>query len=119
MPFVDITWDPDRLDAPGLVRLRDELPSIVATALTTHDPGHLVTAAMVDIRVTSVGEYDRINRDLYVTVLARTEPGRDAHKLAIVRRISDAAMQLGAPAGTMVELVLTNRVSMYDYGDDP
>ena len=117
MPFVDITWDPARLTADGLVRLRDNLPSIVARALTSHDPGHLVTGAMVDIRVTTSGLYDRLNRDLYVTVLARTEPERDINKLAIVRQISDAVRSLGAPTGTMVELVLTNRVSVYDYGD--
>ncbi len=115
MPFVEVMWDPDHFPADGLLRLRDELPSIVARALTTRDPAHLVDPAMVDVRIIGVGPYDRINRSLYVTVLARTEPDRDTHKLAIVRDITDAVLGHGCPLDTLVELILTNRVSVYDY----
>lgn len=116
MPFVEVVWKPKHLSSQALVSLCDELPAIVARTLTVHDPAHLVTAAMVDVRVMTVGPYDRINPHLYVTVLARTEPGRDAHKLTIVGKISEALRRLGSPPDTLVELVLTNRVSLYDYG---
>lgn len=116
MPFVEVIWKPDQISADALVRLCDQLPTIVAAAVTLHDPAHPVTAAMVDVRVATVGPHDRINPELYVTVLARSEPERDAHKVAIVKEITEALRRLGPPPETLVELVLTNRVSLYDYG---
>jgi hypothetical protein len=117
MPFVEVIWKPDRMSTSRLKALCDELPGVVAETFTTHDPAHLVTEAMVDLRVTTVGPYDRVNPDLYVTVLARTEPARDAGKTEIVRGITEAVRRLEVPADVLVELVLTNRVSLYDYGE--
>ena len=116
MPFVEVIWKPDHFSSQALAGLCDVLPEIVAGSMTRFDAAHLVTAAMVDVRVSTVGQYDRINPDLYVTVLARSEPARDTHKIAIVGEISEAVRRLGSPPDTMVELVLTNRVSLYDYG---
>jgi hypothetical protein len=117
MPFVEIIWKPDHLSGPALSHLCDRLPTIVAEALTRHDPSHLVTPEMVDLRVSPVGLHDRINPDLYVTVLARTEPARDTHKVEIVDEIFHAVRRFDPPDDTLVELVLTNRVSLYEYGD--
>jgi hypothetical protein len=117
MPFVEVIWKPDCLNELQLVKLCKALPDIVGSALTLHDPAHLVTAAMVDVRVSTPGPYDRINPHLYVTVLARSEPDREIHKLSIVSEIGCGVHRIGSPPDTLVELVLTNRVSLYNYGD--
>lgn len=121
MPFVEVLWKPEQLDEPALVRLCDALPMIVATVMQKYDPDHVVLPSMVDLRVGLVGPHDRISPALYITVLARTEPLRDRNRLAIVGRITTDVQRRGAPPDTLVELVLTNRVSLYEYdegGDD-
>jgi len=117
MPFVEVIWKPDRLSVDALGAICAELPGIVAESFTLHDPdpAHVVTALMVDLRVIPIGPHDRINPAMYITVLARTEPARDAKKMAIVGEIAAGIRPLGSPDDTLVELVLTNRVSLYEY----
>lgn len=117
MPYVEILWKPEQLDESLLEGLCIRLQQAVGAALTQHDPDHPVTPEMVDVRVGLVGPHDRIGPDLYVTVLARTEPARDAGKAELVVAITEAVHDLGVPEDTLVELVLTNRVSTYDYRD--
>ena len=117
MPFVDILWKPSVVAEEQVIAVRDAVRATVASTLTAYDPQHLVTEAMVDVRVQPVGALDAIGPDLYVTVYAREEPARDANKLVVIERITKAARDASCPPDTMVELVLTNRSSVYDYND--
>lgn len=117
MPYVDVLWKPDRLAADVLQALVDVLCEVVGETLTAADPEHVVKPGMVDVRVSTVGPHDRIGPDLYITVLARTEPARDRHRVRIAEQITAGVLALDVPSDTLVELVLTNRTSVYDYGD--
>jgi len=117
VPYVNVLWKPEHLAEPALDHLCERLQGVVAEALTDHDPDHLVSAPMVDVRVGTVGPHDRIGPDLYVTVLARSEAERDARRWEIVAAITEAVRRLGVPDDTLVEFILTNRSSIYDYGD--
>lgn len=118
MPYVDILWKPEQLDERLLKSLCIQLQQAVGAAFTQYDPSHPVTPDMVDVRVGLVGPYDRIGPALYVTVLARTEPARDASRAELVAAITEAVHDHGVPEDTLVELVLTNRVSTYKYRND-
>ena len=116
MPFVEILWRSERLDRAALKRLIDAVPDIVARRFSAVDAEHRVDPDMVDVRVTQAGDLDRINPDLYVTVLARKEDVREAQSDRLIRAITDDLRQAGLPSGAMVELILTTRASSYDYG---
>lgn len=62
-----------------------------------------------------VGALDLIGPDLLVTVLARREEARVREQQKVVERITHDLQACGPPPDTMVELVLTNRASVYRY----
>lgn len=115
MPFVEILWKSDQVSRDNVVRLRDGARVIIARRFTEVDPEHVVTPAMVDVRVSRVGELDLIGPDLFVTILARTEDARMRGRDDLIGRITADIEALGSPPATMVELVLTNRASVYRY----
>ena len=70
---------------------------------------------MVDVRVIEVGPLDRVRPNLLVTILARQEPARERHKHEIVDALTASVTAIFPDVDAMVELVLTNRVSTYEY----
>lgn len=93
--------------------MRDLLRSAAAEALTGVDPDHIVTPAMVDVRVMEVGPLDVVRASLFVTLLARHEPQRAQRADRIVAEIQDVASS--EVPDTVVELVLTDHASSFDY----
>jgi hypothetical protein len=115
MPFVDILWKPALLPAPRLRALCEHLPVVVTESIQQFDPHHRLTAQMVDLRVHEVGPYDKITPDIYVTVLARTEPAREEHQHAIVLAMAER-LSATLPPSPLVELVLTRHATSWNYG---
>lgn len=113
MPFIHLRWRPSSFAEADIVVIRDMIGPAVAGLLTEADPDHQVTAAMVDVAVEPIGPLDRIRGDLFVTVLARDEPQRQAARntipAALARQLQSAA------ADVVVELVLTQHTSSFDY----
>jgi phenylpyruvate tautomerase PptA (4-oxalocrotonate tautomerase family) len=115
MPYVQVLWKRDLLPEADLHEVTNATREFVAEAITSVDPSHPVAVEMVDLKVVIVERYDLIGPDLYVTVLARSEPEREENKAEIIDHITDGIASTSAPRNTLVELVLTNRVSRYDY----
>jgi len=118
MPYVRVLWKPTYLARDGLLRLRDALPALVADALESSDPRNTVTVEMVDVRVEQVGPFDLVHPDMLITVFARHERARHESRDRITEQITGAIEAVGCPANTMIELVLTDRSSTYQYRGD-
>jgi len=106
-------WKPQYLEREQIVRVRDVLRSVAATALTGVDPDHLVTPAMIDVRVLEVGPLDVIRAPLFVTLLARHEPQRVQGSGRVVAAIRDAVSS--EVPDVVVEFVLTAHTTSFDY----
>jgi hypothetical protein len=115
MPFLQILWDPEQIGEDRIVRVRDLLTDAVGPALMAVDPRHVVNSAMVDARLVAIGPLDRIRAPLFVTLFARTEADRVAGSAAIIELLSAAAAEAIDAASTVVELVLTDHHSSFDY----
>jgi len=114
MPLVEILHHRD-VPADALVSLRDALQNDVAEVIGRYDQAHELTSAMVDLRVIEVGPLDRVRPQLLVTVLARDEPERSRQRMAIIAALTETVTAIFPDTDAMVELVLTNRVSIYEY----
>jgi hypothetical protein len=115
MPFVRILWKPDTLDEAGLTKLRDASPGIVGDALHSFDPANVVRQDMVDVRIEVVGQLDLVHPDLLISVYARYEEARSASRHRIIDRLTRSFVALGVPRRSMIELVLSERVSTFEY----
>jgi hypothetical protein len=102
-------------DEAAIIRIRDVLGSAVAETLSESDPSHIVTDAMVDLRVEEIGPLDRIRSDLFVTLVARDEPCRQLNKSTIPEQLAAALREIVGSADVVVELVLTQHASSFDY----
>lgn len=118
MPVVELHWKEDVVAVSMLLEIRDAVRVIVAESLVRVDPVHLVEPWMVDVRLTPVGPYDLVGPDLYVTIMTRVTHQREANKVALVNDIDGRLRRLALPDDTLVELLLSNRASTYDY-DSP
>ena len=114
MPFVEILHR-RTIDEVQLVAIRNALHHGVASVIGRHDPAHQLTPAMVDLRVIETGPLDQLRTDMLVTVLARNEPAREDHKRSIVAELTEIVTGIVPDADVMIELVLTNRTSIYEY----
>lgn len=114
MPFVEILYRPHVGDTT-LTEIRDRLHQAVGGVFEEFDPDHVVTPAMVDVRCIEVGRLDVVRPDVLVTVLAREEPARHANRYEIARRLAALAGESAPDLDVMLEVVLTNRTSAYDY----
>jgi hypothetical protein len=115
MPFLQILWAPDRVGEERIVRVRDHLIDVVGPALMSVDPDHVVNAAMVDAHLVEMGPLDRFRSDIFVTLLARTEPARVLGAASIVDVLTRSARDAASPTSVVVELVLTDHHSSFDY----
>jgi hypothetical protein len=113
MPFVHLRWRPTAFEEAEVIGIRDAIIPAVARLLTEADPAHLVTDAMVDVRVEEIGPLDRIRGNLFVTLLARDEPDRQAARSSILAEL--AAQLRQSTDDVVVELVLTQHASSFDY----
>lgn len=75
MPIVKVTYRPPVFKAI-VVLLADELPSIVAEALTCDDPKGQLSVSDVEIEVKEMGPDIRTNYDLRIIVEANEYPER-------------------------------------------
>jgi hypothetical protein len=114
MPFVEILYG-THVDEATVVAVRDCLHQTVGPVFEEFDPDHVVTPAMVDIRCIEVGDLDVVRPDVLVTVLAREEPARHAKRYEIAGRLTVLACELAPDLDVMLEVVLTNRTSTYNY----
>ena len=114
MPFVEILYHP-HVDEAIVVAVRDRLHQVVGSMFEEFDPDHVVTPAMVDVRCIPVGRLDAVRPELLVTVLAREEPARHANRYEIARRLASLTLELAPDLDIMLEVVLTERASTYDY----
>ena len=87
----------------------------VAEGLEAVDPNHLVTPEMVDVRFTPIGPLDDQHAELLVTVLARHEQARHRAAPALVEVWARAVAESTGVLGAVVELVLTDHQSSFDY----
>ena len=115
MPFVRVLWKESMFDSDDLARLASSLPGIVARTFSEFDPDHVVGPEMVDVRVEAVGRFDVLHTNMLVTVLARSEEARRRCRRGIVEDVTRGVQDVGCPPDTMVELVLTDRTSTYEY----
>ena len=115
MPTVEVRWRSGDLDEASLLALRDELKVAVAEGLEAVDPNHLVTPEMVDVRFTPLGPLDDQHAELLVTVLARHEQARHRAAPALVEVWARAVAESTGVLGAVVELVLTDHQSSFDY----
>ena len=115
MPFVEVLRKDDRVNDQVLKELVPNLTLVVADVLSRLAPSHVVTPEMVDVVVRSVGPLDCVHPDLLVTVLARHEPDRDDKAERIIQEITAAVNECVGGVVAMVELVLTNRTSVFAY----
>jgi hypothetical protein len=115
MPFLQILWDPELIGADQIVRVRDALLAAVGPALMAVDPVHVVNAAMVEVRVVAIGPLDQVRSPVFVTLFARTEPGRRAGAAAVVRHLVEAVSPTAPEVEPTIELVLTDHHSSFDY----
>ena len=114
MPFVEILYR-SHVGEATVVAVRDHLHQAVGSMFEEFDPDHVVTPAMVDVRCIPVGRLDAVRPDLLVTVLAREEPARHANRYEIARRLATLTRELAPDLDVMLEVVLTNRASTYEY----
>jgi hypothetical protein len=115
MPFLQILWDPEQIGEDRIVRVRDLLMDAVGPALMAVDPQHIVNSAMVDARLVAIGPLDRIRAPLFVTLFARTETDRVAGSATIIEGLTAAVAGAIDASSTVVELVLTDHHSSFDY----
>lgn len=108
-------WHPERIGEERIVRVRDALVAEIGPALMAVDPEHVVNEDMVDVRVEPIGTHDRLRSDLFVTLLARSEPGRVAGAAHVVARLHQTAVDAADGQDAVVELVLTDHHSSVDY----
>lgn len=114
MPFVEILHH-SHVEEHTVVAIRNALHRSVGLVLERVDPDHAVTPAMVDLRCIPVGPLDIVRPDLLITVLARTEPDRHAHRETIADDLAQVVLEAAPGLDIIVELVLTNRTSTYEY----
>lgn len=115
MPFVQIYRRPERVDAVRALSIARTSCTSLATALMRYDSAHVVRPAMVDVKVLDIGELDIIRCDLFVSCFARTEPARHAHRREIVDAVRTALLSVGLGPDDVVELLLTDHTSSFDY----
>ena len=110
-------WNPERVSEGRIVRVRDRLSAEVGPALMAVDPDHIVNESMVDVRVVPTGPLDRIRADLLVTLFARRESGRVAGAAEVVDRLRRVAADAAEDEAVVVELVLNEHRSSFDYAE--
>jgi len=113
---VEVLWNPDRLIPHRLEAVRGVIPRLVAGGLTREDPAHIVTPAMVDVRFTQIGPLDLVRSDVFVTVLARREVERQHSAADLASEWAAAVAAASGVSDAVVELVLTDHTSSFDYG---
>jgi hypothetical protein len=115
VPFVELRYHADRFRDAEIASLIDALVTEIAAAFSELAPPHRVTAQMIDVVVQAVGPLDRMHPDILITVLARREPARLAAAALIVARLTQVAEAAAWPRMPMVELVLTQHISTFNY----
>lgn len=115
MPFLQIFWDSERLDGERIVEVRDRLLAEVGPVLMTADPDHVVNQAMIDVRLVAIGPLDRIRGDVFVTLFARDESARRIGSARVVEQLRAVVVSAMGGGDAVVELVLTNHYSSFDY----
>lgn len=115
MPFLDIFYRSEAVEESRLPAIRDAIRASVSESLTRHDPEHPVTPEMVDARLTPTGPLDVLNVDMLVSIRARSEPARHAARNQILAAVESGTDPIGVPPDTMIELILTDRSSVYQY----
>lgn len=116
MPFVQILRDPAIVTDDVAVLVRDHLGPSIGEILTVVDPDHVVTAAMVDWHVVDTRPVDTLRCPVFVTVFARRERRRAARRAEIVEHLR-AQLAAIVPVPFVIELVLNDHASSYDYGN--
>lgn len=115
MPFVEVFWRVGALTEETIAALVEPLAEMVARGLETVDPSHCVTPAMVDLRCCEIGPLDRVRSDLFITVLARREPARSVAASDLVLGWAAEVAERTGLGDVVVELVLTDHHSSFDY----
>jgi hypothetical protein len=103
------------VDEATVVALRDRLHQAVGSVFEEFDPDHVVTPAMVDVRCIQAGALDKVRPDLVITVLGREEPARHASRYEIASQLAMFMREMAPGLDILLEVVLTNRASTYDY----
>lgn len=114
MPFVEILYG-EGVEEETVVAVRDALHRAVGPVFERADPDHTVTPGMVDLRCIPVGPLDLVRPHLLITVLARTEPARHTQREGIADQLAMVVGEAAPGLDVMLEVVLANRTSTYEY----
>ena len=114
MPFILAYRDAAAVSDADLAALLPDMAQELGALLTKADPGHIVTASMVDWVVQDRGALDSIRAPLFVSVFARHEYARRTDQQKIVDALHALATSI-VQYPVVVELLLTHHASSFDY----